>query len=63
MKDNNKKPYLVTAEFCCSVDINPEDLRNENYDDVVAQFTDGILEKLRNGEVLDNIISIKPDKC
>lgn len=56
-----KVGYLVVAEFCSRVEINPDDLKNENYDELVKQFSEALLEKIRNDEVLENIISIKED--
>lgn len=57
----DKVAYLVTGEFCSQVIINPEDLKKGNYDDVIEQFSEALIAKINNGEVLENITSIKED--
>ena len=56
-----KKPYLVTAEFCAKVDIYPEDLEHENYGDLIKQFVKALESKINNDEILENITNIEED--
>jgi hypothetical protein len=56
-----KKKYLVVGEFCAQVEIDPNDLKNNDFDEVVAQFSEKLRQKINNGEVLDNITSITED--
>ena len=56
-----KVAYLVVGEFCSRVIINPDDLKNHNYDEVVRQFSEELIDKFNNCEVLENIVSIKED--
>ena len=57
----NKKQYLVGAEFYSIIQADPNDIKNENYDEIVNKFSEALMEKIRNNEVLDNIVSIEEE--
>jgi len=57
----NKKQYLVGAEFYSIIQADPDDIKNENYDEIVNKFSEALMEKIRNNEVLDNIVSIEEE--
>lgn len=58
----NKVACIVVGEFASRVVIDRDDLEKENYDEIVRQFSNALLEKISNGEVLENITSIEEDR-